>query len=88
MRKERCLHTLLGSAGMGIFMNRLSRTEVRERVEKIRQGLGSDHEVNVWIEEILTSVPNREVIKTIMAGEGAGIDEIVERLYTADVICL
>ena len=67
-------------------MNRLSRDEVKKRVEKIRQGIGSDHEVGVWIEEILASVPNREVIKTIMAGENVSIDEIVDRLYTADVI--
>ena len=69
-------------------MSRLNRTEVKERVEKIRQGIGSDHEVSVWVEEILASVPNREVIKTIMAGECIGTDEIVDRLYTADVIYL
>lgn len=69
-------------------MNKLCRDEVQERVEKIRQGIGSDDEVNVWIEEILASVPNRQVIETIMAGEGVSTDEIVEQLYIANVICL
>ena len=69
-------------------MNKLSKDEVKWRVENIRQGIGSDDEVSRWVEEILASVPNRQVIETIMAGEGVGIDEIVERLYIADVIYL
>jgi len=69
-------------------MNKLRREEVKERVEKITQGIGSDNEVNIWIEEILASVPNRQVIETIMSGEDVSVDEIVERLYTANVICL
>ena len=59
-------------------MGKLSRDEVTERVEKISQGMGSDEEVNVWI----------EVIETIMAGNGVSAAEIVDRLYKADVICL
>ena len=50
--------------------------------------MGSDEEVNVWIEEIAESVPNRQVIETIMAGNGVSAAEIVDRLYKADVICL
>ena len=69
-------------------MEKLSRDEIKERVEKIRQGMGSDNEVGVWIEEILASVPNREVIGTIMAGKNVSVDEIVDRLYTADIIYL
>ena len=38
-------------------MGKLSRDEVTERVEKISQGMGSDEEANVWIEEIAESVP-------------------------------
>ena len=44
------------NAGGGI-VGKLSRDEVTERVEKISQGMGSDEEVNVWIEEIAESVP-------------------------------
>lgn len=69
-------------------MRKLSRDEVKERVEKMRQGLGDDNEVGVWVEEILASVPNRQVIETIMAGNGVSIDEIVDRLYVANVIYL
>lgn len=57
-------------------MNKLCRDEVQERVEKIKQGTGSDDEVNVWIEEILASVPNRQVIETIMAGEGVSTEKL------------
>lgn len=69
-------------------MKKLSRDEVKERVEKMRQGLGSDTEVGVWVEEILASVPNRQVIETIMAGDGVSVEEIVDRLYVANVIYL
>ena len=41
----------------GVIVGKLSRDEVTERVEKISQGMGSDEEVNVWIEEIAESVP-------------------------------
>ncbi len=72
----------------GVIVGKLSRDEMTERVEKISQGMGSDKEVNVWIEEIAESVPNRQVIETIMAGNGVSAAEIVDRLYKADVICL
>ncbi len=68
-------------------MGKINRVGVTERVEKISQGLGSDEEVNVWIEEIAESVPNRQVVETIMAGNGVSVEEIVDRLYKADVIC-
>ena len=68
-------------------MGKINRVGVTERVEKISQGLGSDEEVNVWIEEIAESVPNRQVVETIMAGNGVSAAEIVDRLYKADVIC-
>ena len=70
------------------IVNKLNRSEVTERIEKISEGLGSDEEVNVWIEEIAESVPNRQVIETIMAGNSVSAAEIVDRLYKADVICL
>lgn len=69
-------------------MSRIGRNEVKERIEKIRQGLGSDEEVSIWIEEIMESVPNRRVMETIMAGNNVSVEEIVDRLYKADVICL
>lgn len=69
-------------------MSRIGRNEVKERIEKIRQGLGSDEEVSIWIEEIMESVPNRQVMETIMAGNNVSVEEIVDRLYKADVICL
>lgn len=69
-------------------MKRLSKDEVKTRVEKICQGLGSDSEVNIWMEEILASVPNRQVTEIIMAGDNVTVDEIVDRLYTANIICL
>lgn len=69
-------------------MSRIGRNEVKERIEKIRQGLGSDEEVSIWIEEIMESVPNRQVMETIMAGNNVSVEEIVDRLYKANVICL
>lgn len=69
-------------------MQKISRDKVKEYVEKIRQGTGNDEEIRIWIEEISASVPNRQVISTIMAGNGISTDEIVDRLYTADVIYL
>ncbi len=69
-------------------MNKIDRAKVKEYVEKIRQGIGNDNEVSTWIEEILASVPNRQVIHTIMAGEGVSTDEIVDRLYKVDAIYL
>lgn len=72
----------------GIIMSRIDRNGVKERVEKKRQGLGSDKEVAIWIEEIKKSVPNQQIIATIMAGNEVSNEEIVDRLYKADVICL
>ena len=69
-------------------MKKISRNEVKERVEKMRQGLGTDEEVGMWVEEILESVPNRQVIEIIMAGKNVSIDEIVDRLYTTNTIYL
>ena len=51
-------------------------------------GLGEDAEINSWIEQIRESVPNREVIKAIMAGPEATIDDIIKNLYTTNVIQL
>ena len=69
-------------------MEKLSREEVMGLVLKIRQGLGDDKERNEWIEQIRDSVPNREVIKAIMSGPNASIEEILDKLYTANVIQL
>lgn len=69
-------------------MKKLSREEVMDLVLKIRQGVGNDKERNEWIEQIRDSVPNREVIKAIMSGPNASIEEILGKLYTANVIQL
>lgn len=44
-------------------MDKLSREEVKELVEKISYGMGSDEEVSEWIQKIMDSVPNRNVRK-------------------------
>lgn len=69
-------------------MAKISEEEVRRLVENIRMGLGEDAERNSWIEQIRESVPNREVIKAIMAGPDATIDDIIKNLYTTNVIQL
>lgn len=69
-------------------MEKLSREEVRELVQKIRMGEGNDAEGNLWIQQILDSVPNRDVIGAIMAGPNATVDDIMQRLYTSNVIQL
>lgn len=69
-------------------MEKLSREEVKDLVIKIRQGLGEDEERNKWIDQICDSVPNREVIKAIMSGPDADIEDILDKLYTSNVICL
>ncbi|MGN0344274.1 MAG: hypothetical protein ACI4EC_04835, partial [Lachnospiraceae bacterium] len=43
-----------------------------------------DAEINSWIEQIRESVPNREVIKAIMAGPDATIDDqchLLKQIY-------
>lgn len=69
-------------------MKKLSREEVKDLVLKIRQGLGDDRERNEWIEQIRDSVPNREVIRAIMSGPNASIEEVLDKLYTSNVIRL
>lgn len=69
-------------------MAKISEEEVRRLVENIRMELGEDAEINSWIEQIRESVPNREVIKAIMAGPDATIDDIIKNLYTTNVIQL
>lgn len=69
-------------------MEKLSREEVRELVQKIRMGEGNDAEGNLWIQQILDSVPNRDVIGAIMAGPNSTVDDIMQRLYTSNVIQL
>lgn len=69
-------------------MEKLSREEVQKLVEQMCMGLGEDEEVNVWIDQIRESVPNRQVIEAIMAGPNATIDDIMKRLYTTNVIQL
>ncbi len=70
------------------FMEKLSRKKVKDLVIRIRQGLGEDEERNKWIEQIRDSVPNREVIKAIMSGPNADIEDILDKLYTSNVIQL
>ena len=62
--------------------------EVYAYVEKIRMGLGSDDEVEKWIGEISASVPNRNIIGTIMSGSGITTEEVVNKLYEANIIYL
>ena len=54
-------------------MDKLSREEVKELVEKISYGMGSDEEVSEWIQKIMDSVPNRNVVEAIMSGPNASI---------------
>ena len=69
-------------------MDKLSRAQVKDLVIKIRQGLGEDEERNKWIDQIRDSVPNREVIKAIMSGPNADIEDILDKLYTSNIIQL
>ena len=69
-------------------MDKLSREEVKELVEKISYGMGSDEEVSEWIQKIMDSVPNRNVVEAIMSGPNASIEEILDKLYTGNVIRL
>lgn len=69
-------------------MDKLSRAQEKDLVIKIRQGLGEDEERNKWIDQIRDSVPNREVIKAIMSGSNADIEDILDKLYTSNVIQL
>lgn len=69
-------------------MDKLSREEVKELVEKISYGKGSDEEVSEWIQKIMDSVPNRNVVEAIMSGPNANIEEILDKLYTGNVIRL
>ena len=64
----------------------LSRQEMLELVKKIRVGEGSDREVSHWIERISDSVPNREVVQTIMSGDDLSDEEIVNKLYVVNTI--
>ena len=69
-------------------MEKLSREEVKELVEKISYGMGSDEEVSEWIQKIMDSVPNRNVVEAIMSGPNADIENILAKLYTSNVIQL
>ena len=69
-------------------MDKLSREEVKELVEKISYGMGSDEEVSEWIQKIMDSVPNRNGVESFMAGPNASIEEILDKLYTGNVIRL
>ena len=69
-------------------MDKLSREEVKELVEKISYGMGSDEEVSEWIQKIMDSVPNRNVVEAIVSGANASIEEILDKLYTGNVIRL
>lgn len=69
-------------------MNKLSKDEVLELVKRIRIGDGDDKEVSRWIDRISDSVPNREVVETIMSGDDLSDEDIVAKLYTANVIYL
>ena len=44
--------------------------------------MGSDEEVSEWIQKIMDSVPNRNVVEAIMSGPNASIEEILDKLYT------
>lgn len=70
-------------------MKKLNKKEILELVVRIRKGEGTDEEVSRWIDNIENSVPNRNIVETIMGvGDDATAEEIVEKLYEANVICL
>lgn len=69
-------------------MEKLTKHEVKELVQRIRNGEGDDKELAEWIEKISISTANPEVIKTIMAGKDANVDDIVEKLYSYKPIIL
>lgn len=69
-------------------MKKLNREEVFMYVEKIRKGLGSDDEVTRWVEEISVSVPNRNILGTIMSGNNVTTEEVVNKLYESNAIYL
>ena len=50
--------------------------------------MGSDEEVSEWIQKIMDSVPNINVVEAIMSGPNASIEEILDKLYTGNVIRL
>lgn len=70
-------------------MKKLNKEEILELIVRIRNGEGTDEEVSRWIDGIENSVPNRNIIETIMgAGDNAAAEEIVEKLYEANIIYL
>ncbi len=69
-------------------MKKLNREEVFMYDEKIRKGLGSDDEVTRSVKEISDSVPNRNILGTIMSGNNVTTEEIVNKLYESNVIYL
>ena len=69
-------------------MKKLTREEVKDLVIKIRRGEGSDEEFSKWIEMISFSTVNPNVIKCIMSGRNATIEEIMEKLYNYKPILL
>lgn len=71
-----------------LTMKKLNREEVFMYVEKIRKGLGSDEEITRWVEEISMSVPNRNILGTIMSGNNVTTEEVVGKLYESNVIYL
>lgn len=71
-----------------LTMKKLNREEVFMYVEKIRKGLGSDEEITRWVEEISMSVPNRNILGTIMSGNNVTTEEVVSKLYESNVIYL
>ena len=54
-------------------MDKLSREEVKELVEKISYGMGSDEEVSEWIQKIMDSVPNLTKRQLVCFGVAAAV---------------
>lgn len=69
-------------------MDKLTKEQVSELVNKIRKGEGNDAELSEWIAQISRATSNPEVIKTIMSGNGVTVEEIVEKLYSYKPIIL
>lgn len=69
-------------------MRKLNREEILELVVRIRNGEGTDEEVSRWIDEISDSVPNRNVVEAIMSGDDVAAEDVVGKLYEANIIYL
>ncbi len=69
-------------------MRILNKEEILGLVVRIRNGQGTDEEVSRWLDEISASVPNRNVVEAIMSGDDVTAEDVVEKLFEANIIYL